>query len=154
MVLNYTLVGCPCDITVYLHITGSISVLVTKQLCFCENLLARYVIKAPLDYRIHFEWPIGLDIALQVEPLDSVLTLRTDYVLLPATWGRECPEASLSNFLVIKRNAHPRLLIIRLWVTSCIADFAIEWLIARTIDRQYITTAQWTSYHDEACAAI
>ena len=86
----------------------------TKQLCFCENLLARYVIKAPLDYRIHFEWPIGLDIALQVQPLDSVLTLRTDYVLLPATWGRECPEAPLSNFLVIKRNAHPRLLIIRL----------------------------------------
>lgn len=72
------------------------------------------MIKAPLDYRIDFEWPIGLDNAFQVQQLNSVLTLRTDYFLLPATRGRECPEAPLSNFFVINRNAHLRLLIIRL----------------------------------------
>ena len=45
------------------------------------------MIKAPLDYRIDFEWPTGLDNALQVQPLNSVLALRQDCCLLPATWG-------------------------------------------------------------------
>ena len=127
----------PCsDITVYLHIPGSF----LSSCVSGRDPLARYVIKAPLDYRIDFEWPTGLDNALQVQPLNSVLALRQDCCLLPATsggggGGRECPEASLPKFLVTpNRNAHPSLLIIPLCLTSCIVDLAIDRLNTRAID--------------------